>query len=337
MPKQTSGGESLDILNSLRAVAALMVCLFHSAFLLEPFFPAAAGILDIGQYGVYVFFVISGMVIPLALEKSNYSLRDFPVFMTRRIIRLMPPLIASASIVALSSWLVLDIDTLELLQQWAASISLTAPLFNIPFVNEVYWTLYVEMQYYIYIALAFPLLHRASIHWQRVLLLSLLALSFVSLLTGGYEKSKLPFQLPVFLMGYITFLYYRERISKSEFFAWLLLCTGVCYFLIGYLHGFGYRIGTIAALTSLMIAHVHRGWRPLSAIGEYSYSFYLIHWPVISALCYVGAGWMKTTWGAITLFLLVQLIALLCARLLYGIVERPSMNSSRKIAYRHKT
>ena len=113
MPKQTSGGESLDILNSLRAVAALMVCLFHAAFLLEPFFPTAAGILDIGQYGVYVFFVISGMVIPLALEKSNYRLRDFPVFMTRRIIRLMPPLIASASIVALSSWLVLDIDTIE--------------------------------------------------------------------------------------------------------------------------------------------------------------------------------------------------------------------------------
>jgi peptidoglycan/LPS O-acetylase OafA/YrhL len=256
--------------------------------------------------------------------------------MTRRIIRLMPPLIASASIIALSSWLVLDIDTIELIRQWAASISLTAPLFNIPFVNEVYWTLYVEMQYYIYIALAFPLLHRASIQWQRVLLLSILALSFISLLTGGYEKSKLPFQLPVFLIGYITFLYYRQRISKSEFFAWLLLCTGVCYFLVGYLHGFGYRIGTIAALTSLTIAHVHRGWRPLSAIGEYSYSFYLIHWPIISALCYVASGWMEITWGAIILFLLVQLFALVCARLFYRIVELPSMNWSRKIAYRHK-
>jgi peptidoglycan/LPS O-acetylase OafA/YrhL len=336
VPKLTSGGDSLDILNSLRAVAALMVCLFHSAFLLEPFFPTVASILDIGQYGVYVFFVISGMVIPLALEKSNYSLRDFPVFMTRRIIRLMPPLIVSASIVALSSWLVLDIETIELIRQWAASISLTAPLLNIPFVNEVYWTLYVEMQYYIYIALAFPLLHRASIQWQRVLLLSILALSFVSLLTGGYEKSKLHFQLPVFLIGYITFLYYRERISKSEFFAWLLLCTGVCYYLVGYLHGFGYRIGTIAALTSMTIAHVHRGWRPLSAIGEYSYSFYLIHWPIISALCYVASGWMEITWGAIILFLLVQLVALVCARLFYRIVERPSMNWSRKIAYRHK-
>jgi peptidoglycan/LPS O-acetylase OafA/YrhL len=257
--------------------------------------------------------------------------------MTRRIIRLMPPLIASASIVALSSWLVLDIDTIELIRQWAASISLTAPLFNIPFVNEVYWTLYVEMQYYIYIALAFPLLHRASIQWQRVLLLSILALSFVSLLTGGYEKSKLPFQMPVFLIGYITFLYYRERISKNEFFGWLLLCTGVCYFLVGYLHGFGYRIGTIAAVTSLTIAHVHRGWRPLSAIGEYSYSFYLIHWPIISALCFVASGWMQTTWGAIILFLLVQLVALLCARLFYGMIERPSMSWSRKIAYRHKT
>jgi peptidoglycan/LPS O-acetylase OafA/YrhL len=46
---------------------------------------------------------------------------------------------------------------------------------------------------------------------------------------------------------------------------------------------------------------------------------------------------MQTTWGAIILFLLVQLVALLCARLFYGMIERPSMSWSRKIAYRHKT
>ena len=102
MQQSAAGETQLDILNSLRAVAALMVCLFHASFLLAPFFPSAAQLLNIGQNGVYVFFVISGVVIPLALEKSCYRFADFFVFMAKRITRLMPPLIASATIVAIA-------------------------------------------------------------------------------------------------------------------------------------------------------------------------------------------------------------------------------------------
>ncbi|MFM7309531.1 MAG: hypothetical protein ACKOZY_02900 [Flavobacteriales bacterium] len=47
---------NLDILNSLRAVAALMVCLYHAAFVLSNDFPSMTKALDIGQEGVYVFF-----------------------------------------------------------------------------------------------------------------------------------------------------------------------------------------------------------------------------------------------------------------------------------------
>jgi peptidoglycan/LPS O-acetylase OafA/YrhL len=314
-------------------VAALMVCLFHAGFLLTPFLPASSALLDIGQDGVYVFFVISGMVIPLALEKANYRIHHFFTFMCKRLLRLMPPLVASATLVALSSFIALHSNGEVLFKQWLASITLTAPLMGIPFVNEVFWTLYVEMQYYICIGLLFPMLHASNATRRRIMLLCLLAVSFLSLMSGGYEKSKLPFHLPVFLMGYITFLYHRKHIVKSEYLAWLVLSAGVCLFLVGYLHGFGYRIATVAALTSLLIAHVHRGNRWFSAMGEYSYSFYLMHWPVISALCFCAGTLTQTFAGALAVFLIVPIVSLGVARIFYAFSEKPALRWAKQLRY----
>ena len=334
MSKSIPTGESLDILNSLRALAAWMVCLFHASFLLAPFIPTFSSLLDVGQDGVYVFFVISGMVIPLALEKANYHITHFFTFMGKRLLRLMPPLIASATVIALSSSVALDLNAKELFNSWLASITLTSPLVGIPFVNDVYWTLYVEMQYYVYIGLLFPLLQQSTATQRRVVLFCMLGLSFLSLVSGGYEKSKLPFHLPVFLMGYCTFLYYRKHLAKQEYLGWLMLCTGVCLYLVGYLHGFGYRIAAVAVLTSLLIAHVHRGPHWLSNLGEYSYSFYLMHWPVISALCFWAGTFTQTLAGSITLFLLIPIASLGVARLFYAFTEKPALRWSRRLRYR---
>ena len=334
MSKLIPTSESLDILNSLRALAAWMVCLFHASFLLAPFLPEFSSLLDIGQEGVYVFFVISGMVIPLALEKANYRISHFFTFMGKRLLRLMPPLIASATVIVLSSYGSLDLNAKELFNSWLASITLTSPLVGIPFLNDVYWTLFVEMQYYVYIGLVFPFLQHSTAAQRRVVLLCMLGLSFLSLVSGGNEKSKLLFHLPVFLMGYCTFLYYRKHIVKLEYLGWLILCTGVSLYLFGYLYGLGYRIATVALMTSLLIAHVHRGPRWLSNLGEFSYSFYLIHWPVISALCLWAGTYTQTLEGSITLFLLIPIVSLGVARVFYALTEKPALRWSRRLRYR---
>ena len=54
----------LDLLNALRGIAAWMVCLFHASFLVKEFYPGLCLFFDIGQEGVCVFFVISGVVLP---------------------------------------------------------------------------------------------------------------------------------------------------------------------------------------------------------------------------------------------------------------------------------
>lgn len=332
MDSKKNAGESLDILNSLRAVAAMMVCLFHSAFLLAPFYPAAAQLLDVGQEGVYVFFVISGMVMPLSMEKSAYRVSHFFVFMGKRLLRLQPPMMISACIVALTSWTMLNTDTYNGWQLLAASVTLTAPFFDLPWVNGIYWTLFVEMQYYIYIALAYPLLTSSRILYRSLIVIALLALSFASLSMEGHSaKSNLPFHLPVFLMGYYLFMQYKNRISKTEFYAGIMVCFCVCLYLTAVLHGLGYRICITAGLTTIIIATIRHGIAFISRIGEWSYSLYLLHWPVISALCFVLGGMLKTASGNAIVFCAIQIVSIAVAWLFYRIVEKPSMRLAKTL------
>ncbi len=327
--------DSLTILDSLRAVAAMMVCLYHSAFLLTPFFPDASAILDFGQEGVYVFFVISGMVMPWSMEKMGYRLSDFYVFMGKRIVRLQPPLIVSACVVALTSWAMLNTAEHSGWQLLAATATLTAPFFDLPWVNGVYWTLFVEMQYYIYIALAYPILTSTSVLNRSMAVVCLLAFSFVSInLEGNAAKSNLPFHLPVFLMGYYLFMKYKNRITEREFWIGIVGCAAVCAYLTGVLHELGFHIVLTALSTALLIRFTRHGWVWLGRIGEVSYSLYLMHWPIISALCFLLGGILNTAWGNATVFVCIQIAAVLFAFLFYRIIEKPALRWAKAIRYR---
>jgi peptidoglycan/LPS O-acetylase OafA/YrhL len=321
----------------LRAVAAMMVCLYHSAFLLTPYFPKASEILDVGQEGVYVFFVISGMVMPWSMERIGYRISDFFVFMGKRIVRLQPPLIVSACIVALTSWAMLNTSEHNGWQLLAASATLTAPFFDLPWVNGIYWTLFVEMQYYIYIALAFPLLTARNAITRNAFVLILLALSFTSIWQEGNDaKSNLPFHLPVFLMGYYLFMKYKCRITETEFWLGIAACAFVCAYLSGILHGLGFRIVTTAMLTTLLIRFTTNGWKWLGKIGEVSYSIYLMHWPIISALCFLMGGILKTAWGNALTFTCIQITAVLFAFIFYRAVEKPALRWAKSLTFKRR-
>lgn len=82
---------SLDL---LRGFAVIMVCfchfgkpVSHGAIATELF--SMLG--NYGQYGVHIFFVISGFIIPFSLLKAKYELKDYFRFLYKRFLRLHPP------------------------------------------------------------------------------------------------------------------------------------------------------------------------------------------------------------------------------------------------------
>jgi peptidoglycan/LPS O-acetylase OafA/YrhL len=95
MNKNTHYFESVHL---LRGVSAFVVLLGRNVGLYK--LPGIDQIVAIfkdpglAHLGVSIFFFISGFVLPLSLAK-NYSLRDFPRFMAKRMLRIEPTYLAS--------------------------------------------------------------------------------------------------------------------------------------------------------------------------------------------------------------------------------------------------
>jgi peptidoglycan/LPS O-acetylase OafA/YrhL len=150
-------------LDALRGIAALVVVFDHGSFLvvrqaktlLSPW-------LDVGQYGVFVFFMVSGYIIPASLERRG-SVRAFWI---SRGFRLYPLYLFGivASVVAFR----LGYGTIRGAQRdpsgAVASWLLMLPnLLNGPNVPNVTWTLSYEMTFYLLLAALFSVrAHRHS-------------------------------------------------------------------------------------------------------------------------------------------------------------------------------
>ncbi|MFM7104574.1 MAG: acyltransferase family protein, partial [Flavobacteriales bacterium] len=213
------------------------------------------------------------------------------------------------------------------------SASLPAPILGIPFVNDIYWTLFVELQFYIYVALLFPILISSKTNIRWILTSLLLVISFMSLMVGDkWIKLLLPFHLPVFLMGYFLFLLKTNRIHSLEFYLGLSVCALCCALLTGYCHALGYRIACIATLTTVIIAYGKNGWNWFIKIGEYSYSLYLFHWLFISALAHYARPYFTGDFGAIALFTITIVVCIASAKFFYVLIEKPSLNWAKKFA-----
>src|ERR1039458_5348625 len=119
--------------------------------------------------GVYIFFAISGFIMPYALYRSNYGLRNFGRFVLKRMVRLDPPYLLAIVFCLLISYLA-SLHPLSKVpfvfngQNLALHLLYLCPFFGQDWVTGgggVFWTLGIEFQYYLLLALIFPLLNHS--------------------------------------------------------------------------------------------------------------------------------------------------------------------------------
>ena len=155
----------IDHLDGLRAVAAFAVVLQH-ALELSYFYRADGGWLgallqegfSLGRYGVAVFFLISGYLIPSSMAPNPRALGDFAL---GRFFRLYP-LYWTSLIGAVLLYPLLGGQTFPA-AVIAANVTMLQPLLGAEHVIGLYWTLFVELIFYGLCALLVVagLLHRA--------------------------------------------------------------------------------------------------------------------------------------------------------------------------------
>ncbi|MET0408455.1 MAG: acyltransferase family protein, partial [Hyphomicrobium sp.] len=137
-------------IDALRAIAALTVLFQHVSGDIWRAFPAslpylkpvALDLFDWGRFGVVLFFLISGYVIPLSFTGPS----PLQKFVISRIFRLYPAF--WLSIVAMVG--ALHLNGVNLLPtQIAANVTMAYPLFGQAAINGVFWTLIIEVMFYI--------------------------------------------------------------------------------------------------------------------------------------------------------------------------------------------
>jgi peptidoglycan/LPS O-acetylase OafA/YrhL len=142
-------------LDALRGFAALCVVFDHgSTLVLRPVRDFLYHTMDLGQYGVFVFFLVSGYIVPASLERKG-SVKDFWI---SRAFRLYPMYVAALvlSYVAYKNGYGTVRDAGRSPATTAASWLLMLPnLLTGPNVPNVVWTLSYEMVFYLLLAALF--------------------------------------------------------------------------------------------------------------------------------------------------------------------------------------
>jgi peptidoglycan/LPS O-acetylase OafA/YrhL/cation transport regulator ChaB len=302
----TARGESRLLgLDGLRFAAAVAVLLHHyvSRWSLvwgsppEEVFPTLSGVLAYAAIGPEQFFVISGFVILMTAWG-----RSVPEVLASRLARLYP-----------AYWAAVVLTSLLLLVFWpdgkpisvgeaAVNLTMFQSLFDIRHVDGVYWTLWVELRFYLLVLVL------TAFGWtrRRVLLVGALwapaAIATAELGLEPWTTLLLGTYAPLFAGGMLLYLIHREGHARLT---WLLVAWNVALAVVWQTPKVGAMIerntatdpsdpllaalmvGCFAAVAALALTPLRRLGAPwLVTLAALTYPLYLIHehwgWWVIS-------------------------------------------------------
>lgn len=333
-------------LDALRGIAAMAVVLFHYFTKFDELFGhnippvfslpwgsySGVDLFSLGHYGVNLFFMISGFVIFMTLERTKQPM-DFVV---SRFSRLFPAYWA-AVVLTFSIVLVLGLPGKEVnLVQALANLSMVHSFFNVPHVDGVYWTLEVELLFYAWAFLAY---HLGWLHRVHVLLLAAMALHLVYFIAAEFFGVNLPWIasrylilkfIAWFALGVMVYRLTRRTANQNQLNSQTqtadLGVIACAIALLACVHSLWIGLLALAFTTVLWGAASGRlpwlGNRLLLGLGTISYTLYLVHenigWAVMRPLQAAGLS----SNGSILFALILSLVL---ATLLTLLVERPAM------------
>jgi peptidoglycan/LPS O-acetylase OafA/YrhL len=288
----------LAALDGLRLFAALAVAVFHLSVSWRldgqsppaRYLPDLAPVAAYGFLGVELFFLISGFVIGM----SSWQ-RSLGEFFVSRVSRLYPAywvciLITVAVVTILPVTGGVPISGTPELPDIAANMTMFHEPLGIPAVDTVYWTLFVELRFYLVFAalVAFGLTYRRTVifcvSWMIVAVIGpTLDNKIINILA-------VPEYAPYFIAGIAMFLIHRFGRSPLLLavigFSWLVSINRVEHRVADINPGFtvptwpGIAIVTLCYLLVLVIAlgwtdRIRWSW--LTTAGALTYPFYLLH------------------------------------------------------------
>ena len=309
------------VLDPLRGLAALAVAIFH--FTNNGWLPDGHWLKNFGfhgHHGVRTFFVISGFVVPYAMWLGGYSLKNFAPFMARRLVRIYPPYLVSAVLIASTNFVsgVHPLGALDL----ASHLPFFNELLGRPWLMDIYWTLALEVQFYLLAALLWPLLASRKTWLFVVAAVAAAAIGFV-----WNRDHCLPRMIAYFLLGIALFRQHAGIDKPLPSAAFFTAFAGAIWWKDG-------SVALVAALLPVIAKFVvHTVSKPAQFLGKISYSLYLFHLIAGASFLSALAPYIVTPAARCWMIPPALAISILAAWIAYRLVEAPAIRWSKNFLY----
>ena len=323
-------------LDALRGLAALAVVAFHYTTHYHAMvghtrplgfeFPA-------GNYGVQLFFLISGFVIFMTLERTRTAMD----FIVSRFSRLFPTYWTAMAITAAVVYTLGMPEQKLPLRDLLLDLTMVQEILGAEHLDGSYWTLGVELFFYAQMLLWFmlgllPRIRLIIVAWLVLAVAYGLATKTGLHFSYSAREALILRHIPFFAMG---ILFYRMHSRAGPHRADAAL-VGLCLAAIAIAYAPVYlAVGTVCAAIFWLFVTGRLGWlrtAPLAYLGTISYSLYLLHQAIGFVLIHrmERNGIAPLAAVAIT----VGVIFVLATALTY-LVERPALRWIRTVWHAH--
>jgi peptidoglycan/LPS O-acetylase OafA/YrhL len=333
-------------LDCLRGIAVTLVMLHHyvydydfhyNLFPLNRFTSLYTYIQPAFYYGylaVHLFFVISGFVIFMTIERSRNKM-DFIVSRFSRIY----PAYFCAVLITIMFLYILPLPNWDVFgfKEIVMNLTMSQGLFKIHNIDQVYWTLSVEIKFYVIIYILFltGILNRVS-----MLGVCWLSLSAISVIYNIPFKKYLDVLLilpfaPLFVSGMLFYKIKKQQITNRNLTITLILAAYIIQslWILENSEAGNADIIIVGFIYLTFFIFSNRGLafiinKPLLFLGSISYSLYLLH----NVIGYVLIYQIRKITNLPVVYLLIPCVTTIAmAYFLHMYVEKPAMKLMRSL------
>jgi peptidoglycan/LPS O-acetylase OafA/YrhL len=372
LARETSSRSFIPEIDGLRFIAITLVVLYHATYWLAPQAPRVyRAVVSHGNFGVQLFFVISGFILAVPFAKQHLQIDgdrtgrvDLRRYFLRRLTRLEPPYIINLFLWFWIKVLLLHKPLRALLPHVAASVFYSHNwIYGAPSeINFYAWSLEVEVQFYLLaplLSIIFVIRSREIRHAVFVAIILVLSVQRLTLTEGERAFQYLTFfgQAEWFITGLVLadiyLIEWKQKPKRSE--AWNLL--GVISWPAIFVtlsmrdeRSLAASLLTVALPWLVLVSYVavfrapllnrFARLRPIYTVGGMCYSIYLYHGYVVVAVMRAQQRFFTTNVFAIdTVIGLLAIAAAVCALCgtAFVLFEKPFMRPSWPADWRLRT